>query len=212
MFARDISPKIPESLIKRVTAYVVCLVVLGACAGTRPSTNLPEFTTWQQRLDVLGGASDWEFHGRIAVKAGDDGFNGKFNWAQTKGEFQATLSGPLGIGTVRIEGNGRRVSLTDKEGLTTELLDPETELFDRYGWTIPVASLRYWVLGIPDPKRTSTTELDDSGRLVSLAQNEWTLTISRYRESAGQQMPRTLTVTNPDTRVRMVIDKWMFYD
>jgi len=25
-------------------------------------------------------------------------------------------------------------------------------------------------------------------------------------------MPRTLTATNPDTRVRMVIDKWIFFE
>ena len=30
-------------------------------------------------------------------------------------------------------------------------------------------------------------------------------------ESAGQEMPYNLTMSNPDTRVRMVIDKWTFY-
>ena len=161
---------------------------------------------------MLGAVSDWEFRGRIAVKAGDEGFNGKFNWTQTGDNFSATVGGPLGIGTVRIEGNNRSIVLTDKDGTRTLLEDPEAELYFRYGWTIPVASLRYWALGIPDPLSDSATEVDDSGRLVALSQGNWDVSISRYRESAGQQLPRTLTATNPDTRVRMVIDKWMFYE
>ena len=212
MFANAISPQHPEGWCKRLAALGLCLAVLSGCVTTRPSVDLPEITTWEIRQEVLGGVSNWEFRGRIAVKAGDDGFNGKFRWTQTKNRFYATVGGPLGIGTVIIEGDGREVTLTDKDGLTTVLVNPEAELYYRYGWTIPVASLRYWALGIPDPSSEAATEIDDAGRLVSLEQGDWAVKISRYRESAGQQMPRTLTATNPDTRVRMVIDKWMFFD
>jgi outer membrane lipoprotein LolB len=161
---------------------------------------------------VLAATSDWEFRGRIAVKSGDEGFNGKFNWEQSGDEFLATVGGPLGIGTVKIEGNRQTIVLTDKDGVETVLTDPEAELYQRIGWTIPVASLRYWALGIPDPADEALTVVDDSGRLVSLEQSDWAVKISRYQESAGQQMPRILTATNPDTRVRMVIDKWIFYN
>lgn len=211
MFASAIFLKRPESVHSRAVWFGLCLILAG-CASTRPSVDLPELSTWELRQQVLGSASDWEFRGRIGVKSGDEGFNGKFNWSQAGDDFVATVSGPLGVGAVKIEGSHRRVILTDKDGVTTELADPEADLFYRYGWTIPVASLRYWALGIPDPTVTSKTTLDDAGRLVDLEQGDWVVKISRYRESAGQQMPRTLTATNPDSRVRMVIDKWMFYD
>lgn len=212
MFANAISPQHPESRGKRLAALGLCLAVLSACATTRPSIDLPEITTWELRQEVLGRVSNWEFRGRIAVKAGDEGFNGKLRWTQTGNRFYATVGGPLGIGTVIIEGNGRKVTLTDKDGLTTVLDNPEAELYYRYGWTIPVTSLRYWALGIPDPASEATTEVDDAGHLVNLEQGNWAVKISRYRESAGQQMPRTLTATNPDTRVRMVIDNWLFFE
>jgi outer membrane lipoprotein LolB len=185
---------------------------LCGCATTRPSVDLPELSTWDLRQDVLGSLTDWEFRGRIAIKAGEEGFNGKFNWSQAGDDFYTTVSGPLGIGTVKIEGDGRKVVLTDKDGVRTVLVDPEAELYYRYGWTIPIASLRYWALGIPDPSSEATTQVDAAGLLVNLEQSNWAVKISRYRESAGQQLPRTLTATNADTRVRMVIDKWMFYE
>jgi outer membrane lipoprotein LolB len=173
---------------------------------------LPDISSWDSRSAVLGSIREWEFKGRIAVKAGDEGFNGKFNWSQRDDAFSATVGGPLGLGTVRIEGGGRSVVLTDKDGVETILTDAELELRNRYGWTIPVESLRYWALGIPDPTMAAVTEFDGHGRPVRLEQSDWTVEISRYREGGGQQMPRILSVTNPDTRVRMVIDKWLFFD
>jgi len=212
MFANAIFLNHLKGLRIRIAAPILCLALLSGCAATRPSVELPEITTWELRQEVLGGLKDWEFRGRIAVKAGDEGFNGKFNWSQTGERFYATVGGPLGIGTVVIEGSDDAIVLTDKDGKKTALIDPEAELYYRYGWTIPVASLRYWALGIPDPRLPADTELDEQGRLVSLVQSQWEVSISRYRENAGQEMPRTLTATNPDTRVRMVIDKWMFFE
>lgn len=190
----------------------LCLLVLSACATTRPSVDLPDLSTWELRQSVLGGVKEWAFKGRIAVKAGDEGFNAKFNWTQTGNDFVATVGGPLGIGSVKVEGDERTVVLTDKDGVKTILVDAEAELFYRYGWTIPIASLRYWALGIPDPTLPAETSLNESGRLHRLQQSNWNVEISRYKAGAGQQMPRTLTASNPDTRVRMVIDKWLFFE
>lgn len=187
-------------------------LLLAGCATVPASVPLPEIDSWDARTEVLGGLDDWQFRGRIAVKAGDEGFNGKFSWMQQGDAFNATVGGPLGMGTVRIEGDGRTVVLTDKDGVETVLQDAELELRYRYGWTIPVASLRYWALGIPDPAEPAVTEVDDNGHLVRLEQRNWVVEISRYREGGGQQMPRILSATNPDTRVRMVIDRWLFFD
>ncbi len=202
----------PDARPARAVSLALAALVLSACAATRPSIDLPDISDWEQRQAVLGTIANWEFKGRIAVKAGDEGFNGKFDWTQTGDDFDATVGGPLGIGTVRIEGDDRVIVLTDKDGVRTVLVDPETELLHRYGWTIPVASLRYWALGIPDPSMPAETEFDATGQLLRIEQSHWEVLISRYREAAGQQMPRTLTATNPDTRVRMVIDRWNFFE
>lgn len=196
---------------RRPVWLLLGLLSLSGCATTRPVVNLPEIDTWETRHTVLGELREWQFKGRIAVKAGDEGFNGKFDWSQRNDTFSATVGGPMGIGTVRIEGDGRTVVLTDKDGIRTVLNDAELDLRYRYGWTIPVASLRYWALGVPDPAMSVVTEFDDEGRLSRLLQSNWTVEISSYREGGGQQMPRILTATNPDTRVRMVIDSWLFF-
>jgi outer membrane lipoprotein LolB len=190
------------------------LITAAACAGcaTDRGLALPEMSNWQQRQAVLIGLDQFEFRGRVGVKAGDDGFNGKLRWSQDKSQFQATLSGPLGIGTVRIDGDDALVKVTDNDGRITVLHEVEPDLYARYGWTIPVQSLRYWALGIPAPGAAADTEFAENGDLQTLRQRGWTVEFSRYRiAGGGQPMPGRLTAQNADTSVRLVIDEWVFH-
>jgi len=193
-----------------VLAGTATLAATTAGCAARQGMQLPDMDGWDQRVAVLGGLDDWEFRGRVGVRAGDDGFNGRLRWVQRDDRYSATLSGPLGVGTVRLDGAGRRVELTDKDGVRTVLDNAETELYLRYGWTLPVTSLRYWALGIPDPAFVAATEFDADGALVRLEQAGWNVEISDYSSGGGQSMPRKLTATGPDTRVRVVIDDWRF--
>ena len=190
---------------------VAALVALSGCA-TPKSAALPDISDWDARKRVLERLDQWEFSGRIAVKTATDGFNGKLRWAQRETSFEATASGPLGAGAVRIEGDDRSVLLTDKDGIEIELVDAELEFRLRYGYTIPIRSLRFWALGIPDPSIPAETVLDDNGQLARLEQRDWSVTFSRYAEGGGQLMPKVLTAENADTRVRLVIDYWIFFD
>ena len=100
------------------------------------------------------------------------------------------------------------MTVTDNDGAVTELTDAERDLRAMYGWTIPVGSLRYWALGIPDPHSASTMAFNEQGLLATLEQRHWLVEVSQYREAGGQPMPRRLTAQNDDARVRLVIDNW----
>ncbi len=196
----------------RLVAIASLLAFVAGCA-TQQGLDLPELSDWERRAAVLGQIDEFDFRGRIAVDAGDDGFNGKLTWAQKEQAFRAIVSGPLGIGTVLIEGDENLVEVTDKDGVRTVLEDVEPDLYYRYGWTIPVESLRYWALGIPDPRVPSETSFGDGGELSEIRQRGWIVAVSRYREAGGgQPMPRLLTASNADTRVRLVIDRWVFHE
>lgn len=184
-------------------------VLISACV-TRKSLELPELHDWESRQDILAGVDEWEFAGRIGVSAGDEGFTGQLQWRQDGVVFRARINGPLGVGTVFINGNRRQISVTDPDGAVTELEDAEVELRQMYGWTIPVTSLRFWALGIPDPASPAETEFGADGQLSKLRQRNWVVDITEYRKGGGQLMPRRLTAVNEDVKVRLVIDHWAF--
>lgn len=192
--------------------YLGLTLLLAGLAGCAASGGrlLPDITDWETRKSVLGAADEWEFAGRIGVSAGDDGFNGKLWWRQDGIVFRARLSGPLGVGTIFLNGDQRELTLTDRDGVVTELDDAEVELRERYGWTIPVTSLRYWALGIPDPAMPADARFDESGQLTELVQRNWQVSIPQYTSGGGQSMPRRLTAVNDDIKVRLIIDNWTF--
>lgn len=190
-------------------APLLVLCMLAACATTR-NVQLPPLPDWETRQAVLQDLGQWSFAGRIGVSAGDEGFNGKLWWRQDSTVFRARISGPLGVGSVFINGRGAEVTVTDNEGEVTRLQDAEADLRAMYGWTIPLASLRHWALGIPDPAVPAETVFDAAGQLVHMAQGGWRVDISQYREAAGQAMPRRLTAVSDDVKVRLVVDEWSF--
>lgn len=184
-------------------------VLISGCV-TSKSLELPELSDWESRQEILAGVDEFEFAGRIGVHAGDEGFNGQFWWRQDGVVFRARISGPLGAGTVFINGDGGEITVTGRDGVVTELHDAEAELRQMYGWTIPVTSLRFWALGIPDPASPAEIEFGDDGRLAKLHQRNWQVDITQYREGGGQLLPRRLTAVNNDVKVRLVIDNWVF--
>ena len=146
--------------------------LLSACATTDGGRNLPGMASWEARKATLSETDEWEFAGRIGVSAGEDGFNGKIWWRQDGVVFRARLSGPIGVGTIFINGDNRELTLTERDGTVTELEDAETDLRLRYGWTIPVTSLRYWALGIPDPSVPSEVQFNADGLMDANAQTD----------------------------------------
>jgi len=197
-----------SSVIRAAIAAVALL--LGACA-VQPSARLPALEDWDSRQRVLASLPSWQVSGRIAVSDGNDGFNGNLRWQQTRGGFDARLSGPLGAGAIQIKGTERQITVVEKDGTVTELHNPEYDLRARFGWAIPVSSLRYWVLGIPDPSLAANPDFGADGLLTRMEQGGWIVTIGAYGEGGGQAMPRRISAVNADNRVRLVIDRWIFH-
>lgn len=204
---------VPDSIRPTTSKRPLLLaaLLLSGCATLPRGVDLPPLDDWESRKQVLAAAETWSFNGRVGVKTENDGFNARFRWKQDGESFDATLSGPLGIGTVLMAGEGRRVELTDNDGVTTRLENAEDELYLRYGWTIPVLSLRYWALGIPDPEMPADVSFDDAGTATQIRQSGWNVALERYRDVAGTQMPSRLTATHPTTRVRVIVDDWAFF-
>lgn len=218
MSASVTCPKRIEAVpaLRRHTRFLISLFVplllsllFSGCAATG-GLDLPEMASWETRKAVLAEADEWEFTGRIGVSAGDEGFNGKLFWRQDGVVFRARIGGPLGMGTVFINGNRGELTVTDKDGVVSRLDDAEAELRQMYGWTIPLMSLRYWVLGIPDPAGSAETRFDADGQLMQILQCQWQVDYGPYRISAGQAMPRRLTAVNDDVKVRLIVDEWVF--
>ncbi|HKJ75730.1 MAG TPA: lipoprotein insertase outer membrane protein LolB [Gammaproteobacteria bacterium] len=183
-------------------------LVVGGCttAPTREPAADPE-RAWQARRADLAGLEQWRLTGRIAIRTEGEGWHATLDWRQDRRRYDIRLIGPLGQGTVRLQGGPGRVSLQTEDGQTTAA-DPEWLLYRNLGWRVPVEALRYWVLGLPAPGSARERELDRYGRLARLEQADWRIEFRDYERRGGYELPSRIFVRNHRAQVRLVVGQW----
>jgi outer membrane lipoprotein LolB len=188
-------------------ALLAILASLAACRTVPPP--LPGVALWDTRKTQLQAWTHFELKGRVAVAAGSDGFNADLHWIQDGERSQVTLQGPLGVGAAEITVTGEQLVLVTSRGEHIDSDAAHTALAQRLGFDPPLASLRYWILGVPDPGQPSTEELDASQqRLSALTQGGWHVTYASYVAAGDGALPARLTVLRNDVRLRVLVDDW----
>lgn len=187
-------------------ASLVVLALAQGCA-TRPLATSPEaLAAWSQHRSDVGGIQRFTLQGRFAA-GGIFGTKGQVFWAQIGEDYQVRLWGPFGAGAIQLSGNQNQAEIRSADE-TLQTTDPERELRHRFGWTLPVGQLRWWVLGVPAPTGKSGLQLDDQGRLLALEQAGWTLEYQEYQLVDGRQLPRKLALANDEFTLKLVVDQW----
>lgn len=188
----------------RVAACTVALLAAG-CATLPPPAEIED---WPARRQALQALDHWTLSGRMAVAAGTEGFSGGLSWRQDGAQAAIELRGPMGGRALSIRVDGERLSVTDGDGETVKG-DAATRLLARYiGASLPIAELRYWVIGAPAPgiPHHETTGTDQ--RLQLLEQSGWRVAYAGYRSAGEQALPARLEITTGDLRLRLVVSDW----
>lgn len=176
--------------------------------GTRPpvADAAAAQAAWVSREAALAGIDRFLFSGRVA--SAELGLRADLRWRQNPdGRFELRLAGPFGTGAVELRGDAQLVEVRSSEG-SQFTPDPEGWIRSRYGWTLPIAGLRYWTLGLPAPGSPAQRRLDAQGRLEGLEQNGWQIEYGEYRAQAGYDLPRRFEASNGQMRLKLVIDRW----
>jgi outer membrane lipoprotein LolB len=192
--------------VMRKLAALSLVLLAGGCA-TLPAP--PPVDDWPARRAALQALDAWALDGRIAVAAGEDGFSGGFDWQQEGERADVVLSGPMGGSamTIRVLGDEAAVSVRD-EDLSVE--DGEA-LFARYfgaGRSLPVAEMRYWLVGVPAPDSSHEATLGADQRLAWLSQSGWEVRYDRYEPVGPLALPARMELTTEGLRLRVSVSDW----
>jgi outer membrane lipoprotein LolB len=199
----------PLSLLPCVAAALLLAACQGVPKPVAPAAAPEEVVAgWPARRALLQSRRQFTTQGRIGVVAGSDGFNGRVRWVQDGARSTVSLDGPLGVGGVRISDDAGTLTMTTPSGEALDSQAAHDELVKRMGFEPPLASLRYWLEGVPDPASPSTETPDAEGYLGSLVQAGWTVTFGAYMQTAAGPLPQKLTVERDTVRVRLILDTW----
>jgi outer membrane lipoprotein LolB len=189
-------------------AALAALAVLAGCRTAPLST--PAAPPWQERRPQLQARAHYELKGRVAVAAGEQGFNARLRWTQDGAHSQLALEGPFGAGGVQISSDGHDLDILTADGQELKSDAARSELTARLEFDPPLASLRYWILGVPDPDEPSTVTRNAMDRAQQLQRGGWTIDIGRYVPVGNDWLPGQLTVQRDQVRVRIAVDHWNY--
>lgn len=181
-------------------------LALSACQ-TVPVPPAP-ITAWNVTRPLLQGLDRFELNGRVAVAVGRQGFNADLRWAQRGTRTRVVLSGPFGAGATEVSDVGGALSVITSRGQHLGNAAARAVLERQLGFNPPLRSLRYWILGVPDPSLPASLKLDAAQRLSRLEQAGWSITYRAYSPVGAEWLPRLLTVRRAAVRLRMVVDTW----
>jgi outer membrane lipoprotein LolB len=183
------------------------LAVLAGCRTLPPAP--PPGASWETRRPQLQSLTHFQLRGRVAVAAGGEGFNANLHWTQDGARSEVTLEGPLGVGGAQLTATGDELTVVNSSGERVESAAAHAELAARLGFDPPLSSLRYWVLGVPDPTQPSTESLDPAQqRLSGLTQAGWHVEYQSYESAGGEALPARMILQREAVRVRLLVDSW----
>jgi outer membrane lipoprotein LolB len=184
-------------------ACAAALLLLAGCA-TRPVAP----ATGAGQVPDPSQLTDWSARGRLAVAANGEGGSGTFTWEQAGAETQLRLRGPLGAGGLDIATDGTTLRVQDAAGRAVDGDAARAALEQQLGVALPLAELRYWLLGVPAPGSSSTPAPATGNGVGGFDQGGWSIRLEQTTATGRWLVPQRLTASTATVRVRLVIDDW----
>jgi outer membrane lipoprotein LolB len=176
------------------------ILTLSACSTVPVEPEVSYSKTARERLYNL---EQWSFDGRLSLTGKNDSWSANISWGHKPDDEKIKLSGPLGQGATVIQLTGDLVTIDRGDGRAQSSTQPEEFINQQLGMFVPVSSLRYWVVGLPEPTgafiETST----------GFKQAGWLVEYKQMQPVDHQSMPRKITVTNEQVKLKLIIDQWV---
>lgn len=190
-------------------AALLLAAALAGCAGPGPVAPPAPATPWADRLAALDLLDTWSLQGRLALKSPSESASGSVRWWQATDGFELRAHGALGRGALRLTENigGARLERSDLPPV--EAANASVLLTDALPDTpLPMASLRYWVLGRPAPGEVQAQQLDADNRLALLRQDGWEIRYLEYQPVPPWMLPSKLQARRGEFELRLAIKRW----
>ena len=193
----------------RTAALLLLALACGACAVQTPRHVDVHTADWKKNRENLQEIHSWDLSARIAVQLEQDSGSASLKWRQRKEAYLIRIIGPLGRGSLELEGDAHGVTMRNGNNQEQKAGDPGMLMQDNLGWQVPLSGLVHWIKGIPNPHgEVQTLILDQNARLSELTQAGWHITYKRYQQSGNLRLPTKIEIQNQKLKLKLVINKW----
>ena len=191
--------------------FVLIVFALSACtiAPTKivPIDNANQ--AWESRKTFLYEQDEWVAHLSLIGIAKKEKFKTRIIWQQNYQNYQIKLRDFIGRTVAVIDGSPQKVVVTTSKGKRYEDQDAETLIYGLFGLRIPVAGMRYWLRGVPQPE-TEYQELNlrADGLAASMRQVGWQLSYQNYADNEAIKLPAHALFEYDDLALTVKVARW----
>jgi len=190
-------------LLYRWLSWSLFLFLTG-CA-TIPEKPLSVYSSRQRQY--IYELEYWSFEGRLAVSGPKDSWSANVAWDHSPLEEKMKLTGPLGQGAIIIQLKGDKVLIDRGQGDVFSSDEPEKFISHELGAFVPLKSLRYWAVGVPELGK----DFQEIGE--GFSQDGWLVEYKQMQPIEGSGvMPQKISVTNGQVKLKLYVDGWKLID
>lgn len=143
----------------------------------------------------------WRARGKFSFQTADAKESGNFDWRQSGDQYQARLFGPLGFGTVQIEGDPDSATIRTSRG-ERHSSNPTQLAYEATGMLLPIDEFPNWLRD-----KSSAQQKPVDQKTVELA--GWNVQYSNYEVSEdGERLPGRIVATQNDNQILLIIHDW----
>jgi outer membrane lipoprotein LolB len=217
-----------------ILSHILLGTLLLAIAGCAIQPAPPE-PLQQEQINILSlhqqqlnGLHNWQLKGRLAINFNGESWNATIHWQKRPERYDIQLYLPLGQGSLHLAGDSRGATLKTSEGEHFMADSGENLFYQQFGLIFPVTALHDWIIGRPATGEEASSDwlqqVDESGQMVSLEQDNWTLRLMSYQNVSGQSsnaspdvantisLPRKIFLRQNGNSVRLVVQQWQLDD
>ena len=185
---------------------LLLFALLPGCALLqKPPAPTPSTDAVRQALYAL---KTWSMEGRIGAQTREDAWQANLHWEHDPAQDRLRISGPFSQGTVSIVLQKDLILINEGQGVAQLSRDPETALRERLGFNVPLASLRHWILGLPDPGQQYLPMPMGDGSISGFRQLGWTVSLDQFISVGAHSVPRKLRAQGSGVKLKIIADHW----
>lgn len=184
--------------------YLLLVIILLASCTNQPPIEQQNSTHIRQPIKV------WDLNARLFVSDNKQSGTVNLHWRQNNDDYQIRFVLPFLQGSYTLQKNSESgISLLTAKNRLLQADDATELLLQTTGLYVPIDSFKYWVRGLSNPgMEIIGQQFDTHQRLVEMQQGGWNISIKRYTNVNGLDLPSKIFAVNEQFRLKLSISHW----
>lgn len=202
----------------RKIALGLTVAALSGCVSLPPRgrtvvTDAGLMAAQAAREDALRGVRDWSLDGRLGISNASDSRgngSGSLIWQQRGDRYVFTVNGGFGY-DYRLSGDPHGAVLEGVGKQPIRGADAEALMRKAAGWSVPLESLRAWVLGLRAPGSPAQISFGTDRLPAVLEQDGWHVEYRAWDTTHQPALPTKVFASKPPYKVRLSVNTWTLH-